>query len=70
MSYHRSLHWIKPLIFLAAGALVLCINQKRSESADNVRVAYSSPSATQGVLWVADVGGLLKKNGIDVQVIY
>ena len=70
MSHHRSLRWMKPLVVLAAGALILCITQKPAESADNVRVAYSSPSATQGVLWVADVGGLLKKNGIDVQVIY
>jgi hypothetical protein len=58
MSYHRSLHLIKPLVVLAVSALILCSTHKRGESADNVRVAYSSPSATQGVLWVADAGGL------------
>ena len=70
MSYRRSLHCIKPLLVLAISSLILCITQKPGEGADNVRVAYSSPSATQGVLWVADVGGLFKKNSLDVQVIY
>ena len=70
MSYHRSVHWIKSWKVLVLGALIVCIIQKPGESADNVRVAYSSPSATQGVLWVADVAGLFKKNGLDVQVIY
>ena len=70
MPYHRSHHRIKSWMVLAIGALIVCITQKTGESADNVRVAYSSPSATQGVLWVADGGGLFKKNGLDVQVIY
>jgi NitT/TauT family transport system substrate-binding protein len=70
MSYRQSVHWIKPLVVLTISALILCITQKPGASADNVRVAYSSPTATQGILWVADVGGLFKKNGLDVQVIY
>ena len=70
MSYRQSVHWIKPLVFLTISALILCISQKPGAGADNVRVAYSSPTATQGILWVADVGGLFKKNGLDVQVIY
>ena len=70
MSYRQSVHWIKPLVVLAISALILCISQKPGAGADNVRVAYSSPTATQGILWVADVGGLFKKNGLDVQVIY
>jgi NitT/TauT family transport system substrate-binding protein len=70
MSYRQSVHWIKPLVVLAISALILCTSQKPGAGADNVRVAYSSPSATQGVLWVADVGGFFKKNGLYVQVIY
>jgi NitT/TauT family transport system substrate-binding protein len=70
MSYRQSVHWTKPLVVLAISALILCISQKPGAAADNVRVAYSSPSVTQGILWVADVSGLFKKNGLDVQVIY
>ena len=55
---------------LAIGALIVCVTHKIGAGADTVRVAYSSPTATQGILWVADVGGLFKKNGLDVQVIY
>src|SRR5215470_12439025 len=70
MSHSQSPQWIKPLVVLTISVFTLCISQKPAAGIDNVRVAYSSPSATQGVLWVADVGGLLKKNGLDVQVIY
>src|SRR5262245_33854640 len=70
MSYSQSVPRIKPLVVLTISVLILCIFQKPAAGIDNVRVAYSSPSVTQGVLWVADVGGLLKKNGLDVQVIY
>src|SRR5215813_3381919 len=70
MSYRKSVHWIKPLVFLTIGALILCVTQKTGAGADTVRVAYSSPTATQGLLWVAGVGGLFKKSGLDVQIIY
>src|SRR5262245_24193833 len=70
MSYRQSVDWIKPPVVLTISVLILCISQKPGAGADNVRVAYSSPSVTQGVLWVADVGGLLKKNSLDVQIIY
>ena len=39
-------------------------------AADKVRVAFSAVSPSQGVLWVADVGGLLTKNGISAEIIY
>src|SRR5688572_8570119 len=58
MSYRQSVHWIKSLVVLAIGAFILCVTQKTGAGADTVRVAYSSPTATQGILWVADVGGL------------
>ena len=39
-------------------------------AADNIRVAFSAISPTQGVLWVADVGGFLSKNGLNAEIIY
>ena len=33
-------------------------------------MAFSAVAPTQGVLWVADVGGLLNKNGISAEIIY
>jgi NitT/TauT family transport system substrate-binding protein len=41
-----------------------------SAAADKVRVAYSATAPTQGVLWVAEVSGLLNKNGIVPELIY
>lgn len=42
----------------------------RGFAADNIRVAFSAISPTQGVLWVADVGGFLSKNGLNAEIIY
>src|SRR5919106_3743454 len=42
----------------------------QSFAADNIRVAFSAISPTQGVLWVADVGGFLSKNGLNTEIIY
>ena len=39
-------------------------------AADKVRVAFSAVSPSQGVLWVAEVGGLLTKNGINAEIVY
>lgn len=39
-------------------------------AADKVRVAFSAVSPSQGVLWVADVGKLFEKNGINAEIIY
>jgi NitT/TauT family transport system substrate-binding protein len=41
-----------------------------SSAADRVRIGYTSPTPNHAVLWVADVGGLLKKNGLDVEILY
>jgi ABC-type nitrate/sulfonate/bicarbonate transport system substrate-binding protein len=38
--------------------------------AEKTRVAFSAIAPTQGVLWVADVGGLFVKNGLDAEIIY
>ena len=37
---------------------------------DKVRVAFSAVAPSQGVLWVADVGGLFTKNGISAEIVY
>jgi len=42
----------------------------RGFAADNIRIAFSAISPTQGVLWVADVGGFLSKNGLNAEIIY
>jgi NitT/TauT family transport system substrate-binding protein len=39
-------------------------------SADKVRVAFSAVAPTQGVLWVADVGEIFKKNDLNAEIIY
>jgi NitT/TauT family transport system substrate-binding protein len=42
----------------------------RGFAADSIRIAFSAISPTQGVLWVADVGGFLSKNGLNAEIIY
>ena len=42
----------------------------RGFAADNIRIAFSAISPTQGVLWVADVGGFLSRNGLNAEIIY
>ena len=49
---------------------LLWILQGPSIAADKVRVAYTSPSPTQGVLWVADVGRTFEKNQLSAEIIY
>jgi NitT/TauT family transport system substrate-binding protein len=56
-------------LFLA-GVFVLAFLQTRALAADKIRVAFSAVSPTQGVLWVADVGGFLTKNGFSAEIIY
>ena len=50
--------------------LLLCVVQNTATAADKIRVAFSAVAPTQGVLWVADVGGLLSKNGLIAEIIY
>ncbi|HEY6197071.1 MAG TPA: ABC transporter substrate-binding protein, partial [Candidatus Binatia bacterium] len=65
----RSLTGIGKMIlgFIMVLAIVLPTS---STAADKVRVAFSAIAPTQGVLWVADVGGLLNKNGISAEIVY
>src|SRR5690242_1214116 len=53
---------------LAFGAILLLPLTVRA--ADKTRIAFSSISPTQGVLWVADMGGYLTKNGLSAEIIY
>lgn len=41
-----------------------------ASAADPVRIGYTSPTPNHAVLWVADVGGFLKKNGLEVEILY
>ncbi|MBI2530821.1 MAG: ABC transporter substrate-binding protein [Deltaproteobacteria bacterium] len=41
-----------------------------SSAAGRVRIGYTSPTPNHAVLWVADVGGFLKKNGLEVEILY
>jgi ABC-type nitrate/sulfonate/bicarbonate transport system substrate-binding protein len=69
MSCPRSLTGIGKII-LALTMLSAIVSPKSSTAADKVRVAFSAIAPTQGVLWVADVGGLLNKNGISAEIVY
>ena len=50
--------------------VLLCVFSNTATAADKIRVAFSAVAPTQGVLWVADVGGLLNKNGLSAEIIY
>jgi NitT/TauT family transport system substrate-binding protein len=56
--------------FLIVSVFSFWVLQASALAADKVRVAFSSISPTQGVLWVADVGGFLTKNGFSSEIIY
>lgn len=66
----RSLSDIKKLLVLGFSVLLVIVLALPSLAADKVRVAFSAVSPSQGVLWVAEVGGLLTKNGISAEIIY
>jgi NitT/TauT family transport system substrate-binding protein len=55
---------------LGYAILLAIVLPRPSAAADKVRVAFSAVAPSQGVLWVADVGGLLNKNGISAEIIY
>ena len=54
-------------------AIIFLLQVLRSDSslaADKVRISYTSPGPQHGILWIADVSGLFKRNSIDIEVIY
>ena len=57
-------------LLILGGMFLVCLADRHATAADKIRVAYSAISPTQGVLWVAEVGGLLAKNGLNAEIIY
>ena len=55
---------------LALTLLAAASGSVRGQSERPLRVAWSSVSSSQAVLWVAHEGGLFKKNGIQVELVY
>jgi NitT/TauT family transport system substrate-binding protein len=69
MQVARSLSRSKiPLLFTSV--ILLAVYATQAMTAERTRVAFSAVSPTQGVLWVADVAGLFRKNGLDAEIIY
>jgi NitT/TauT family transport system substrate-binding protein len=66
----RSQSGINKLVVLGFTILLAIVLLMPSAAADKVRVAFSAVAPSQGVLWVADIGGLLTKNGISAEIIY
>ena len=58
------------LLILGASALLSNGFPSTAAGSDKIRMAFSAVAPTQGVLWVADVGGLLNKNGLSAEIIY
>src|SRR5262245_20322351 len=61
---------IKSLLIVVIGTVFSSVWDQPAAGAEKVRVAFSAVSPTQGVLWVADVGGLLTKNVFTPEIIY
>ena len=69
MVFARSLVRTK-IWFCFGGLILLCSARSEVLAADKIRVAYSAVAPTQGVLWVAEVGGLFSKNGLSAEIVY
>src|SRR6476619_7623095 len=62
---------LSQLLLLGLAVLILLVAfESRCTAADKVRIGYTSPTPNHGVLWVADFTGLLKKNGLDMEILY
>ena len=70
MKRFRSLVWTTSCFSIVSGCICAPIAHSASAVPDKVRAAYSSPSPTQGVLWVAQMGGLFLRNGLNVEIIF
>ncbi len=70
MFYLLSLLGRKKLRVLGFSILLATVLALPGFAADKVRVAFSAVAPSQGVLWVADVGGLFAKNGISAEIVY
>src|SRR4051812_5131008 len=70
MVWLRSLFGTEKSVVVGFTILLALLLAMPSPAADKVRVAFSAVAPSQGVLWVAEVGGLLIKNGISAEIIY
>ncbi len=70
MRYKKSNYPARKLPIVIINLLLLSLLLDPAVGAEKVRVAFSAVSPTQGVLWVADVGGLFKKNDLNAEIIY
>jgi NitT/TauT family transport system substrate-binding protein len=70
MRYEQLIYRAKRLSFVVANLWLLSVSINTAAGADKVRVAFSAVAPTQGVLWVAEVGGLFKKNDLNAEIIY
>ncbi len=61
---------IKSILTLALVLLAVDIASVRGQTERPLRVAWSSISSSQAILWVAHEAGLFKKNGIQVELVY
>jgi NitT/TauT family transport system substrate-binding protein len=66
----KSLYRTKSLLIVVISIFLLCVFHETATGADRMRVAFSAVAPTQGVLWVADVGGLFNKNDLSAEIIY
>src|SRR5262245_64075178 len=58
----------KVLILLPLSWLLIWVSAARS--ADEIRVGYGAWSTSYAAIWVAGEAGLLRKNGINAEVLY
>lgn len=70
MRHRKSNRRANSLPIVIISSLLLWVLVNHAAAVDKVRVAFSAVSPTQGVLWVADVGGLFKKNDLNAEIIY
>ena len=65
-------HWLRSKLFRICfdSILLVMLLAVAAAAAEKIRIGYTSPTPNQSVLWVAETSGLLKKNGLDGEVIY
>ncbi len=62
--------FIKSILTLVLVLLVVDAPSVRAQAERPLRVAWSSVSSSQAIMWVAHEAGLFKKNGIQVELVY
>jgi len=70
MGSFLSFHCMTARFAAASVVTLICLLDGTGAAADKIRVAYSAVAPTQGVLWVAEVGGLFSRNGLSAELVY